>query len=348
MIDGEGLRRVSGAGWLTAVIAAAVLCLGLAAPASASALLDVGGADGGGESAFATSELTGASGIVTNASFESGVSGWNVSGSSPGVSLSQVPGGHSGDWAARLSHDGAAATCMLNDAPNWVTTTAAGKYTASLWVRADAPGATLKLKLREYNQQYGWLANVASSEIVLTTSWQQVSLRLTPADPGTTTLDLTAYISDAAAGSCFYADDAAIDFAPAPAASLSVTPTTGVPPVSVRADASASTVTDRPIASYTFNFDDGSAPVGPQASATADHTYIAGGPHRVTVTVTDTDGQSSTTTSVILLAPNEIANSTFEQYIGCCPSTIASGQGWNTASSGPAVTLTQVPAAHSG
>jgi parallel beta-helix repeat protein len=77
-----------------------------------------------------------------------------------------------------------------------------------------------------------------------------------------------------------------------PAASLSVA-VTG--PLTVTADASASTDTDAtPIASYTFDFGDGSAPVGPQAGATADHTYLAPGTYTVTVTVTDTAGLSST------------------------------------------------------
>src|SRR3954454_15184944 len=171
MIDGEGLRGASGAGWFRAAVAAAVLCLALAAPASASALVNLGVADGGGQSAFATSELTGASGFVTNPSFESGASGWNVSGSSAGVSLSQVAGGHSGDWGARLANDGGAATCLLNDAPNSVTTTDDGAYTASLWVRSDVAGAALKLKLREYSKTSGGIVDEASSAIVLTTSW---------------------------------------------------------------------------------------------------------------------------------------------------------------------------------
>src|SRR3954452_10775336 len=162
MTDAEALRRGSGAGWFIAVVAAVALGVGLAAPASASALVNLGAADGGGQSAFATSELTGASGFVTNPSFESGASGWNVSGSSAGVSLSQVAGGHSGDWGARLANDGGAVTWLLNDAPNWVTTSGEGAYTASLWVRSDVAGATLKLKVREYNTS-GGLVDEASS-----------------------------------------------------------------------------------------------------------------------------------------------------------------------------------------
>jgi parallel beta-helix repeat protein len=77
-----------------------------------------------------------------------------------------------------------------------------------------------------------------------------------------------------------------------PVAALSVS-VTG--PLTVFADASRSTDTDAtPIASYRFDFGDGSAPVGPQSGATATHTYAARGHYTVSVTVTDTAGLSST------------------------------------------------------
>jgi len=64
--------------------------------------------------------------------------------------------------------------------------------------------------------------------------------------------------------------------------------------LSVTADASTSTDGDAtPIASYRFDFGDGSPVVGPQAGAIATHTYAAGGHYTVTVTVTDTAGLSS-------------------------------------------------------
>jgi len=79
----------------------------------------------------------------------------------------------------------------------------------------------------------------------------------------------------------------------APTARLTVTPTSGVAPLAVTADASASTDTDAtPIASYTFDFGDGSAAVGPQAGATASHTFAAAGAYTVKVTVKDTAGLS--------------------------------------------------------
>jgi Carbohydrate binding domain len=144
-----------------------------------------------------------------NPGFEPGLAGWNTSGSATGVSLTREAGGHTGGWAARLANTAATAgTCMLNDTPNAVAKTAAGTYTATLWVRAEAPGQTLKLRLREYDG--GRLAGSETTQLALTTAWQQASVTYTPAAPGSSTLDFNAYVSGAAPGTCFLADDASI------------------------------------------------------------------------------------------------------------------------------------------
>ena len=97
---------------------------------------------------------------------------------------------------------------MLNDSPNWVTSTVSKTYTGSLWVRADTAGAVVKLRFREYNGST--LVGTGTAQVTLTTSWQQVSLSYAPAAPGVSTLDLNAFVSKAATGTAFYADDAAI------------------------------------------------------------------------------------------------------------------------------------------
>jgi PKD repeat protein len=85
-----------------------------------------------------------------------------------------------------------------------------------------------------------------------------------------------------------------------PVARLGMSPTSGTAPLGVSADASGSTDTDStPIASYTFDFGDGSAAVGPQAGATANHTYPTAGTFTVTVTVKDTAGLFSTATAQV-------------------------------------------------
>jgi parallel beta-helix repeat protein len=84
-----------------------------------------------------------------------------------------------------------------------------------------------------------------------------------------------------------------------PVPALSVTPDSGLVDLEVAADASGSTDPDDGIASYSFDFGDGSPVVGPQSEATANHTYGTAGTYTVTVTVRDLGGGASTATSQV-------------------------------------------------
>ncbi len=127
-----------------------------------------------------------------------------------------------------------------------------------------------------------------------------------------------------------------------PAAALAVTPGSGTAPLAVTADASASSDTDAtPISSYGFDFGDGTT-VGPQAGATASHTYPSAGTYTVTVTVTDSAGQASQATASVTVASaaggtNLVKNPGFETDLS----------GWNT-SGNTSVTLTRVTGGRSG
>ena len=81
----------------------------------------------------------------------------------------------------------------------------------------------------------------------------------------------------------------------APVTKLSVTQL-ATPPLTVNADGSSSSDTDlTPIASYHFDFGDGTPAVVTAApSASAQHTYAAAGTYTVTLTATDTGGNTST------------------------------------------------------
>jgi PKD repeat protein len=165
--------------------------------------------DSAGLSSTATATLVVKRNLVLNPGFETDLSGWNTSGSGANVALTRVAGGHSGGWAASLANNGtSASTCTLNDSPNWVAATSAGTYTAALWVRGATSGATLKLRLREYSGST--LVGTALSQVTLSTSWQQVAVTYVPGAAGSSTLDLNAYVVNAAPGTCFLADDASI------------------------------------------------------------------------------------------------------------------------------------------
>jgi Carbohydrate binding domain len=174
--------------------------------------------------------------LVGNPGFETGLSGWNTSGSDSngaGVTLTQAAGGHSGSFAALLTNADPSLknNCTLNDSPDWVKPTSAGTYTGSIWVRADTAGAPLILRFREWVGST--LAGVASNTVTLSTSWQQVTVSYSPASPGSSTLDFNAYVQHAngAPGTCFYADDASIVLTPPSGDDPSTvpTPTNSVP-----------------------------------------------------------------------------------------------------------------------
>ena len=91
-----------------------------------------------------------------------------------------------------------------------------------------------------------------------------------------------------------------------PTAVLTATPTQGTAPLSVALNGSGSfdPDTDPPadtIASYTFNFGDGS-PAVTQSTPTIAHTYTAAGNFPARLTVTDSRGAQSTNTAQVMIS----------------------------------------------
>jgi parallel beta-helix repeat protein len=164
--------------------------------------------DTAGQSSTASAQVRVNANLVQNPGFETGLTGWNTSGSGAGITLTRVSGGHTGDWAAKLTNTGTtASTCTLNDSPDWVRPTSTGTYTGRLWVRADTAGATLRLRFREWSGST--LVGTTTALATLTTTWQPVTVTHTTVSPGSS-LDLNAYVTGAVPGTCFYADDASI------------------------------------------------------------------------------------------------------------------------------------------
>jgi PKD repeat protein len=150
--------------------------------------------------------------FVGNPGFETNTTGWGVTGSGTGVALTRVTTPtHTGVGAALLSNNSTGTRkCVLNDVPNWVTTTQAGLHTGSIWVRGGTAGKKIKITFKEMNG-----GTTVGSRVVtytLTTSWQRLTVTYTPVQAGTTTLDLQVFMpkDQAPPGVCFYADDASI------------------------------------------------------------------------------------------------------------------------------------------
>ena len=100
-----------------------------------------------------------------------------------------------------------------------------------------------------------------------------------------------------------------------PVPALSASPATGNEPVTVTASASGSSDPDGSIASFLFDFGDGTTQ-GPQLGASATHVYRAGS-WSLSVTATDNQGASATKTIPVCVAwvpgqPNLVGNPSFE------------------------------------
>jgi len=89
----------------------------------------------------------------------------------------------------------------------------------------------------------------------------------------------------------------------APTAVLTATPTSGTVPLTVNFDGSGSFDPDAgdTIASYTFDFGDGPAPVT-QSTPTISHTYNFTGNYAARLTVTDSRGLASTNTAQVVIS----------------------------------------------
>ena len=82
-----------------------------------------------------------------------------------------------------------------------------------------------------------------------------------------------------------------------PAASFTATPSSGVAPLAVSFDASASTDPDGSISTYSWNFGDNGT--SSSTANTASRTYMAAGTYTVTLTVTDNGGGTASTTRTV-------------------------------------------------
>lgn len=105
-----------------------------------------------------------------------------------------------------------------------------------------------------------------------------------------------------------------------PVAQLSVTPTSGIAPVTVSANASGSSDPDGTVASTSIDFGDGTVVSG----ATASHTYNAPGTYTVIALVTDNQGANSTAASTVTIVANQppVARLTVTPGSGVAPVTV--------------------------
>ncbi len=122
------------------------------------------------------------------------------------------------------------------------------------------------------------------------------------AGTGNAAVTKSSAIDSTADGSYNVVGNAACRINSAPVAALAATNASGMAPLNVSFNASGSSDPDPgdSIASYTFNFGDGSAAVT-QASAMIAHNYTRNGTFTATVSVTDSNGRSSTNIASVIV-----------------------------------------------
>jgi hypothetical protein len=151
---------------------------------------------------------------VSNGTFEASTSGWLATpkddGSAP-VALARVSGGHTGSYAARVSNTSAGTvTTVLNDAPNSVTSTTAGRtYRATAWLRAAQPSTSLVLRLLEFNASNALTSSKQSYYWAGDTVWHKITVDLVAARTGDS-IDVNALAWDLGAGKSFLVDDVSL------------------------------------------------------------------------------------------------------------------------------------------
>ncbi|MEO6884857.1 MAG: chitobiase/beta-hexosaminidase C-terminal domain-containing protein, partial [Jatrophihabitantaceae bacterium] len=160
-------------------------------------------------SSTATKQVISQANLISNSGFESNTNTWTTGSSTVKLTRGFLIA-HSGLASAQLTNSGTSAqTCVLKGSRNFVAKTAAGTYTASLWVRGGTSGATLTLQLAELSGTT--VIGSASATLALTTNWQQIKLTYVARSPGATALNLLASVASVArTTTAFYADDAVL------------------------------------------------------------------------------------------------------------------------------------------
>ncbi|RKR72934.1 beta strand repeat-containing protein [Frondihabitans australicus] len=209
-------------------------------------------------------------------------------------------------------------TVTVSKAPNVLPTASFTQSASNLKVSVDGTSST---DPDGTVQSYSWNFGDGTAAVTGATATH------TYASAGTYKITLTVTDNDGGQGS---SSQNATVTAPAnqpPVASF----TTTASGLALSADGSGSTDPDGTVASYSWNFGDGTAAV---TGKTANHTYAAGGTYTVSLTVTDNGGATNTATqSVTVTAP---AAQAFD--LDSFSRTVSNG--WGTADVGGAWTPT--------
>jgi len=218
---------------------------------------------------------------LANPGFESGVASWTDFGNSSSV----TGNAYAGTFSLRVGTAAGGRSQNVSSIASGAVyhASAAGKFSST----ASSEGGWLLAKC--YNASNTLLAT-QSVPFADATSFAIVSCTLTP-PAGTSYISAQVWKD---AGSRYLHVDSVV-LTRAPTASFTRTPASGAASLAVGFNASTSSDPDGTIASYAWDFGDGSTGSG----ATTSHTYAAAGIYNAILTVTDNDGAASTASAAI-------------------------------------------------
>jgi hypothetical protein len=147
--------------------------------------------------------------LVGNPGFESNLDGWIAYGG--GATLSRVTGGHSGDFALQI-RSVSSSSFGCDDQPNWVSQVAGvgARYQLGAWVKSMSNTDKVKIRVYELSPSGSQIGSTSSSEIAISSSWQQLSVGYTAQRAGSA-LSMRITEAGGASNRSFLVDDVSIE-----------------------------------------------------------------------------------------------------------------------------------------
>ncbi len=229
--------------------------------------------------------------LVANASFANGTSGWSAG---TNTAFTVDKNGYQSTKGATLTAITAGKVALEHTGPAVDATTAHAAYVASVRVKNPSTNRSIAGSVSLTGAATGSTLTAATPFTLSDTAWHTVKVSGTPA--GTHGLDIGLTATGLVAGQSLLVDDFKVVQTDPPAAHFTAATTF----LKASLDATASADPDGTIASYAWDFGDGTTGTGKVPT----HTYATPGTKTVTLTTTDNVGAVHTVAKTVTVVAN--------------------------------------------